>query len=361
MLQGLVILYLISFVLGVLIVVRVWRANTLDGVLTLFLPFYVFYALYKYWGDPETDIRWLLLAQLLVSCIIGWNILRTSRALVNGHPPAVAQEESQFSDDDDPGDDNRGATGGQTPAPVNKAASASTTTAAQSPAGEAEPPPRRATPEELQRVSDSVIFQRGRFVREAIGLTFDIPRGQHVLTAADARRVDTALRGENDVHLIGWMVAADKTVTSPNLRIVRMRWRHDGLVDANSASLQTTALLDVAHSRPRVPRLSGSDGTLVRYSVPPTREGVNYLWSEERKPEDMSTSVYDCHALHLARKGVLELSIVGVDAATASSCTDELRALLTGVHFDPGADYPAQIQDEHPAVYSLAGLITQTQ
>jgi len=32
--QGLMVLYLVSFVLGIFIVVRVWRASTLEGVLT---------------------------------------------------------------------------------------------------------------------------------------------------------------------------------------------------------------------------------------------------------------------------------------------------------------------------------------
>lgn len=221
---------------------------------------------------------------------------------------------------------------------------------------------RRATPAELRSLADKVVFQRGHFARAAIGLSFDIPYGQHLLSGTAAREVDIALRGEEDTHLIAWMIAADKAVNDPNLRVVRLRWRHDGLVDANSASLEPAALFDVARTRPRVPRLAGSSGLLLRYDGAPVRDGPAFFWSEEHQSEEaVATSVYDCHALRLARKGVLELSIVGVDAKAAKSCVDELRSLLAGVRFDADADYPAQIQGEPRAAYSLAGLITQTQ
>lgn len=362
MLQELLILYIVSFVLGIVILVRVWRANTLDGVLTLFIPFYVLYALYKYWGDKDHDIRWPLLAQVVVAGMLFWVIVHTASPKLDADYPATAQQQS--ADDDDDSADSRAAAN-RTAAPAPTAAPARTTTSptashAPEPAADAEPP-RRATPAELQRLAEALSFQRGRFVREAIGMTFDIPRGQHLLVGADARRVDTALGGESDTHLIAWMIPADKTLTDPNLHVVRMRWRHDGLVAIDSAPLDPAALLAAAQGRARVPRLSGSGGTLLGYDAAPQREGSTVIWSEERQTEGAAASVFDCHALRLARKGVLELSILGADAKAAKSCTDELRALAAAVRFDASSDYPAQVQDERLAVYSLVGLITQTQ
>ncbi|MBS0582273.1 MAG: hypothetical protein JSS42_04145 [Proteobacteria bacterium] len=225
-------------------------------------------------------------------------------------------------------------------------------------ADEAEPA-RRATAEELRGLAGRVAFLRGRYAREAIGMHLDIPRGQHMLAGTEARRADAALRGVDDTHLIGWMIAQDRTISDPNLRIVRLRWRHDGLVAGDAAD--PAALLDAAHTRPRVPRLAGSGGTLLRYDVAPEREGSTIVWSEERQPEGAATSVHDCHALRLARKGVLEFSIVGVDAKAAQSCADELRSLAATVRFDAESDYPARIQGERLAAYSLSGMITQTQ
>lgn len=358
--RELLILYLVSFVLGIVILVRVWRANTLDGVLTLFIPFYVFYALYKYWGDDDHDIRWPLLAQVIVACLLFWTIVHLAPPKAALDVPATAQQQSD--DDDEPADAGTAANRTEAAAP---AASAPAKTAGSVAAAHAAEPatdaPRRATPAELRRLAEILPFQRGRFVREAIGMTFDIPRGQHLLVGAEARRVDTALSGESDTHLIGWMIPADKTVTDSNLHIVRMRWRHDGLVATDAAPLDPAALLEAARAQTRVPRLSGSGGTLLRYDVAPERQGPMVVWSEERQLDGAPASVFDCHALRLARKGVLELSILGADAKAAKTCTDELRALTAAVRFDASTDYPAQIDGERLAVYSLVGLITQTQ
>ena len=360
MLQELLILYVISFVLGIVIIVRVWRGNTLDGVLTLFIPFYVLYALYKYWGDKDHDIRWPLFAQVIVACMLFWVISHIPPAKLDASYPATAQEQGAY--DDDQADDGAAISRSASSAPAatpNQAAASPRAPHAPEPA--AEEPPRRATPAELRRLAEVLSFQRGRFVREAVGMNFDIPRGQHLLVGADARRADTALSGENDTHLIAWMIAADKTLTDPNPHAIRIRWRHDGLVATDSAPLDPAVLLAAAQAQPRVPRLSGSGGTLLGYDVAPERQGSTIVWSEERQPEGAATSVFDCHALRLARKGVLEFSIVGADAKAAKSCTDELRALATAVRFDASSDYPAQIQGERVAVYSLVGLITQTQ
>lgn len=364
MLQGLLVLYLVSFVLGILVIVRIWRANTLDGVLTLFVPGYVLYALYKYWGDKDHDIRYLLLAQFACAGLLVWTAFRTAATVPAANHAAVAQEGDPAADDSADADDgyavaNRSVS---TSAP-DKTALVSAAMQAQSapgPATEADPP-RRATPTELKRLAETVVFERGRFVREAIGMRMDIPRGQHIVAGTDARRVDTALRGENDTHLIGWVIDANKTLTDPNLRIVRLRWRHDGLVAPNPAPFDPAALIEGANARAPMPRLSGSGGTLLRYEAAPVREGSTVLWSEERQPAGESKSVYDCHALRLARKGVLELSIIGVDAKTAKSCPDELGALAASVRFEPELDYPAQIEGERLAPYSLGALIAQTQ
>jgi len=245
--------------------------------------------------------------------------------------------------------------------------SASPASAARSPAQPASSPAdgtepaRRATPADLRRLADHAAFLRGRYVREAIGMRLDIPRGQHLLAGAEARRVDTALRGVDDAHLIGWMIDENKNVTDANLRIVRLRWRHDGFVASDAAALEPAMLLDAARARPRVPRLAGSGGALLRYADAPERDGPTVVWSEERQPDDASTSVFDCHALRLARKGVLEISIVGVDAKAAKSCVGRLRDMAASVHFEAETDYSAWARGERLAAYSLSGMITQTQ
>ena len=368
MLQGLVVLYLISFVLGILVVVRVWRANTLDGVLSLFVPGYVFYALYKYWGDADHDIRWLLLFQCIAASLLVWNVFHVVPAALDQNGLALAQRDAPTADDDaadsDEGDaaPRRAVSSASTSAPdkVALASPAMRTPPSPEPATEAEPP-RRATPAELQRLAEKVDFMRGRFAREAIGMRFEIPRSQHLLAGADARHADTALRGEHDTHLVGWMVDANKTLTDANLRVVRLRWRHDGLVAAEPAMPDSDALLEATRTRTHVPRLFGSGGSLLRYDSPPARDGATVVWSEERQLDGVKASVFDCHAVRLARKGVLEFSIAGVDAKAAKSCVDELSSLAASVQFDAGTDYPPQADNEPVAPYTLDALIAQIQ
>jgi hypothetical protein len=366
MLQGLLILYLVSFVLGILVVVRIWRANTLDGVLTLFIPGYALYALYKYWSDRDHDIRYLLLAQFVIAGLLVWSVFRIALAVPATNHLAIAQEDNSAADEDS-ADAEQGSAGANRTVSTSAPDKAALTIAAMQappapePATEAEPPPRRATPAELKRLAETVTFERGSFTREAIGMHFAIPRGEHLLGSTDARRFDTALRGENDAHLIGLMIEDNKTLTDANLHIVRLRWRHDGLVAPNPAPFDPTALLDGAHTRTHVARLSSSGGSLLRYDTVPVREGSVVVWSEERQLDGDSQRVYDCHALRLARKGVLELSLLGADAKAAKSCPGELRALAASVQFEPDSDYPAQTEGERIAPYSLGALIAQTQ
>lgn len=367
MLQGLVVLYVVSFVLGIHIAARVGRTHTLDGVLSLFVPGYVFYALCKYSGDVDRDKSRLLLGSYAAAALLVCNTFHIASATAGENRPAVAQSNAHAASEDIIDSDEgaavrRSSSNCSTSAP-DKAAPASPamrTPPSPEPATEAEPP-RRATPAELQRLAEKVDFLRGRFAREAIGMRLEIPRSQHLLAGADARHADTALRGEHDAYLVGWMVAANKTLTDANLRIVRVRWRHDGLVAAESTMPDADALLEAAHTRAYAPRLFGSGGSLLRYDSPPARDGATVVWSEERQLDGVKASVFDCHAVRLARKGVLEFSIAGMDAKAAKSCVDELSSLAASVQFDAGTDYPAQAENEPAAPYTLDALIAQIQ
>jgi hypothetical protein len=367
MLQGLVVLYVISFVLGIHIVACVGRTRTLDGVLSLFVPGSFFHALCKCSGDVDHDKLRLPLGAYAAAALFACNAFHVASATAGENRPAVAQSSARAASEDAIHSNEgavvrRSSSSCSTSAP-DKAVPASPamrTPPSPEPATEAEPP-RRATPAELQRLAEKVDFLRGRFVREAIGMRLDIPRNQHLLAGADARHADTALRGEYDAYLVGWMIAANKTLTDANLRIVRVRWRHDGLVAAESTMPDADALVEAAHARAYAPRLFGSGGSLLRYDSPPARDGATVVWSEERQLDGAKASVFDCHAVRLARKGVLEFSIAGVDAKAAKSCVGELSSLAASVQFDAGTDYPAQAEGEPPAPYTLDALIAQTQ
>ncbi len=55
--MGFIFLYLLIMVLGLWMVVRVWRGSALLGICCLLIPGVVLFALIKNWGDPDTDIK----------------------------------------------------------------------------------------------------------------------------------------------------------------------------------------------------------------------------------------------------------------------------------------------------------------
>ena len=224
-----------------------------------------------------------------------------------------------------------------------------------------EPAPQRASADELKALAARVSFYRGRLVRETSGFHIDIPPGFHVLDNADARSVEAALGLPPDAHLIAWAVEQNLPLTDPALWAVKLRWMSDGLVRASSEELDAAGLLNAAHTQPHIPRLAGSGGKLLRFVSPPTLNNSVVAWVEERQPDGEKKSVFDCHALRLARKGVLEFSIVGADDKLAKSCMATLLVFTNQVKFEPALDYPVQVTGNSVAAYSLSGLVAQTQ
>lgn len=228
-------------------------------------------------------------------------------------------------------------------------------------APQADAVPQRASPQELRHVASRVTFYRGRFERTITGYTMEIPAGFHLIDSNDARLLDAALGRPFDKRLVASVSELNLALTDPQLWLVRVRWMNEGLVVASAGELDAKGLFDAARSQTHVPRLASSGGTLQGFVAPPTRTGAEVDWVEERLPEGAKTTVFDCHALHLARKGVLEFSIVGASAALQKTCLATVREFAHSVTFEPSLDYPAAAGSNFRAPYSLSGLIAQTQ
>lgn len=224
-----------------------------------------------------------------------------------------------------------------------------------------DPAPARVSSEEWRGIANRVVFYRGRFERPTTGYTMIIPTDFHLLDNADARRLEIALGHPDDKHLVAWAVDRNIALTDPQLWVVRVRWMNEGLVVASSGELDAAGLLKAAQTQPHVPRLAGSGGKLQRFVAAPARNGNEIDWVEQRQPDAAKSSVYDCHALRLARKGVLEFSIVGAGENRQAFCLATLRAFAQNVSFDPELEYPANTEGNKLAPYSLSGLIAQTQ
>ena len=220
--------------------------------------------------------------------------------------------------------------------------------------------PQAMTPEKFHELVQRVTFFRGAYAREITGFSFAIPKGWHLADNADARRLEAGSGRPDDTVLAAWVVSEAQPLTQAT-PVVRVRWRGDGLIAIGTIEdIAPDLLVTFAEKHPPELRLASSPGKFMRYVAPPLLDNKTALWVEERADASGKGSVFDCHAVHLARRGFLEFSMIGVDAATQKTCAATLRMFTDTLKFDPSRDYPASVEGVPKAPYNLAQLITQT-
>lgn len=356
------ILYGISFILGILMLVRVFRASVLDGLLCLFLPFWNIVVLIKYWKDPDHDIKLYFFGQIVV---IGVAVMLLTRL---DHQTARRDGTLQTASAD--AGDSSGASAPIDSAPARPAASrnerpGSGSASASAPRSrEPDTPARAQTAEELappplRVVLRAVTFQHGGMERSSAGFQLVIPDHFRGLSATDAHRLEASMRQTPDIREIAWVAHESVALDAPDAWHVSVRWLPDGWV-AGSGMLDPWQLLKAAQHATSG-RLAGSGGDLIGYAVAPSAEDGVYNWVEERLPAGAPASVLDCHAIKLARRGVLEFTVAGQPVGTQQLCGATVRLLARHARFDPDADYTAAPPDSGPrAGYALADLIAGT-
>lgn len=365
--------YLISLLFGLLAVVRVWRASTLDGVLTLLVPFYFIVALIKYWSDPDHNIRLHAVGMLVGSTLSIYGAAHVTKDLADTpedrqafvqslHQQGVKltpeQERNLLSDDPDVvmatmaalDDQDGGESTGSAHAPVPRDAEFD------NPA-----PVARERPAEVISYAEaarSAVFNRGRYTREAIGVTIDVPAKFRLINASDARRMDRARGRPEDNRVLGWIIHEKLALTDPDAWHVNLRWLSDGWIAATP--LDAAALLDDAQrNRTPNPRVVVSNGDLLGYAAAPQFDGQVLDWAEERLLVNSDDRVVDCHALRLGRRGALEFSIVGMPTGSAALCQTTVRLLAERAVFMQGKEYVEAAPGEGlRAPYTVAALAT---
>jgi len=367
---------------AIAIVVRVWRASALDGVLCLIVPLYVLVPMIKHWKNPDHDIRFHV--ALLFAGAIGavWmqyhfaqEILTEQTAARTALRSAPADQQAEAladqafeSDDDDngtPTDTRRPqatielgrkarALGGDAvasdTAPPQPAAPVSLEPAA-APREEA-----RAAPLTLRQALALATFQRGTFDRSTIGFAIDVPEHFHLLSAGDARRIEASQGTPGDAREIAWVTQENMPLDSPGAWHVTVRWLSDGWVAANG-EFDAWRLLQQAQTGAAAKRLAGSGGELIGFAVAPSYSGGIADWVEERLPQAATASVLDCHAVRLGRKGVVEFSVVGAAPGSQALCNANVSLLARSTRFEAGADYSPAAVDAPRASYTLAQLV----
>jgi len=367
------IAYALSLMFVLLMVVRVWRASVLDGVLTLLVPFYFIIAMIKYWNEPDHNIRFHVLGLLVCSGIAFYAATNVARDAIVGSPEqrlatvkalrdqgvAMTPEQEKGLLSDDPAvvmatlqsldvDDADGADGAaapprdaefENPAPV---------------AVQERPAEIMSYAEAARRAT----FNRGNYTREAIGVTIDVPAKFRLISATDARRLDQARGRSDDSRGLGWIIHENLALTDPDAWHVGVRWHSDGWVAA--AALDPAGLLDVAlANKTPTPRVAVSHGDLLGYAIAPQFDGQVLDWAEERVLANSDEHVVDCHAVRLGRRGVVEFTITGMAPKSAALCHTTVRLLATRASFAPGKQYEAAAPAEGlRAPYTIATLAT---
>ena len=168
-----------------------------------------------------------------------------------------------------------------------------------------------------------------------------VPTTFHLAENSDARNLEMATGHPDDPDVVAWIVALNQPVTNPQTWVVRVRWRGDGVIAATPADLETKQL-EAAMARPAEKRLASSAGTFKRFVDEPELIGHVVDWVEERTPASGKGPVFDCHAVRLARRGILEFSIIGVSEAVSKTCGATLQAFTEKLTFDGEHEYPDQ-------------------
>jgi hypothetical protein len=392
MMKLMLVAYALSLMFGLLMVVRVWRASALDGILTLLLPFYFIVALIKYWSDPDHDIRFHVLGSFICTVIAIWSASRVSHDFAGqivGTPEqrqelvqelkkkgvklTPEQEQKLVGDDaevvletmqqieeqhpgafDDEGSDDGSDYGSMTGATASTQARDAEFENPRPVAAQERPPEVLSYAEAARRA----VFNRGRYTRDAIGVNIDVPSKFRLISAADARRLDQSRGRTEDSHGLAWIIHEKLNLADPDAWHISARWHSDGWV--GTGPLDGATLLDAAlANKTPAPHVVVSQGDLIGYAVAPQFDGQVLDWAEERVLVNSDEQVVDCHAVRLGRRGVLEFSIVGMPTKSLALCHETVRLLAARSSFLPGKEYPpAPPAEGLRASYTLASLAT---
>ena len=378
------VLELVLLAVSIHAVARVWRANVLHGILMLFLPFYFFYALIRYWSDPDHTIRAHALVLLIGIPLMWWSQQRAIHELLDERAVLQAAQDDRDAAGEDTADDEEasaseapsGSAPGATieigPAPSGRnsaqrpagarAVSAVATGAQHGASGEAPPPApapeRSAAPAAtLRQARAAATFQRGRFERAGAGFALELPAHFHALSGVDARRIETALGQAPDAREVAWITHESVALDAAGAWHVSVRWLDDGAVAPLAPGPDPEGLLRDAQAAHASSRLAGTLGALIGYAVMPTFAGDRVDWVEERIADGGAASVLDCHALRLGRKGTLEFSVVGAPPGSHVWCETAVRLLAGSARFRDGQE--AGVAAARHAPYTLADLVAR--
>ena len=311
-----------------LAVAKILRDNVLLGlVMLIFWPAGI-YAMVRYWGDPEGDIR----GRMLPACVLFTAWIALLFADIHISPPhgtrsaATASRFPSGADDDNEIADQLRLTTAVAELPIRS--------------GVAAIAPAKAS---------VAIPTHFRFVeRSALETLY--------------AKLDNTL----DPATVGWLVHESVNLADDDAWFIEVEWHADGYVAESAfASLSPSALLSDAQRAATglAERGNGVDYRILRYAEDPQLDVDRHLvtWVEETVEADAAAHKVDCYAALLGRRGVLGFTISDMDPARQELCLRSVRLAAARTSFSGGENYADHSRwFDHAAKYDLAGLVTGT-
>jgi uncharacterized membrane-anchored protein len=311
-----------------LAVAKVFRDSVLLGlVMLLFWPAGI-YAMIRYWGDRDNDIR----GRMLTSCVFfgAWTALNLADVTIS------------------------------LPQHNRPSASASRLQNGASNADDLDQQLRLAT------AVATLPLQTGHIEIPQAHATVDVPAHFRFI---DRNALEGLYRetGESlDASSVGWLVHESVNLADDNAWLVEIDWYPDGFVREGSvAGVSAEALLiDAKRVTARLAEQQGAgagDYELVRYAEAPVFDsnGHGATWVEETSTAGQPEHALDCYAVKLGRHGALTFGITDLTLQRQELCLRSVRLAAARTAFSAGHAYTDHWRFfDAAAKYELADLIT---
>jgi len=329
----LTILWLVIFVMHVWCVVKVARSSQLLAVAVFFVPFVSYFALVKFWGDEDSDIR-KPMAYLHGATLLGW-VFILSMAM-----KAVDVPTSGW-----PSPDSEGQLG----------------------AGSADRASAQGPSLRYRELMSALKKEFGQVELPRIQASLAVPKHFRFISSASLESVGREFDLGLSADTLGWLVHERVDLGGSDAWWVELRWDGEGFApEADFAStLPKDFLVDSQRASVRLSQRNAQDG-FPQFSVMTHPASPQWLaaekiatWVEELAWEGASSRSVDCYALKQARAGVLAFAVFNQPLSRTELCLLAVRLGARSVKFAPTADVSARdARRDKLSAYVLADYVT---
>lgn len=325
------ILYVIIFAMHIWCVVRVARSSQLLAAAVFFIPFFNYIALFKLWGDENSDIR-KPMAYLHGATLLGWILVFSiATKQVDGLAvdwPLVGDQLLGRDQDADSSSAER---------------------------------------QRYRELMAALKKEHGQIELTSVQASLAVPKHFRFISSAAlesaGREFDLGLSADT----LGWLVHERVDLGGSDAWWVELRWDGEGFAaEADFAStLPKDFLVDSQRASVRLSQRNAQEGfpqfSVMTHPAPPQWLAAEKIatWVEELAWEGASSRSVDCYALKQARAGVLAFAVFNQPLSRTELCLLAVRLGARSVKFAPAADVSARdAKRDKLSAYVLADYVT---